>query len=289
MARNSGYYQISKVALPILAATFLGGTAHAQNLADRFFDAIEAVQEGVDIVWPDDWQDKGVKARLGAGFGWVPDYVGSDNYRFKILPIVDVRYQDVWRLNGTTFTYNAYSEKGFETGPLMNLRFGRDDESNKALNGLGDIKTTVEVGAFARYSTKMMLLSADVRQALGAGQGLSIRATAGHAIFRAGDFVMGAGIRAKWYSKKAMQTNYGISAEQAANSAKGFEAFEVGAGMSEVSLNLLGAYRVNEHARLMSLVSFGKLLGDAANSPITGGGFGSENQFIAGTAVTFQF
>nr|WP_281500865.1 MipA/OmpV family protein [Kordiimonas marina] len=275
--------------LPFSAS--LGGTAHAQSLTDRFSSTLEVVQEGLDVLWPDELKKRGVQARLGVGLGWLPEYVGSSDLQFRALPIVDIRYKDIWRLNGTTFTYNVYKKNHWEIGPLLNLHFGRKQSKDRVLHGMGDIPPTLQVGAFARYSTSSMLAFLDIRQSLGAGQGFTVNATVGHGIMKIGDFAAGFGIKAKWYSKQAMQTNFGVTAEQAANSEVGLSIFHPRAGFSEVSGNLLGVYRVNDYTRLFGLVSVGKLVGDAGNSPLTGGegGFGSNTITTVGGAVVWQF
>ncbi len=278
---------VAAAALPLMATE--GAYADRFNISDRFNNALEAVQEGIDLLLPGDLDSQDVKARIGLGIGWTPDYEGSDNYRFRAIPLLDIRYKDVWRLNGSKLTYSAFRSGDFEAGPLINIQGGRGEDSNKALEGLGNISTTLDIGVFARYSTKSMLISGDVRQALGAGQGMQIRLTAGHGIFKSGNFAMGAGIRAKWMSDKAMQTNFGITPEQSANSARGLEVFDADAGVSDVSVNVISVYQITPSVRMLGLVSLGKLLGDAGDSPITGGGYGSSTQFIGGTGIQFMF
>jgi outer membrane protein len=273
--------------LPFLFSA--GASADRFNISDRFYNALEAVQEGIDLLLPGDLDSQDVTARVGLGLGWTPDYEGSNNYRFRAIPLIDIRYKEVWRLNGGQFTYSAFRSGDFEAGPLLNLNGGRSENTNKALEGLGDISTTLDVGFFARYSTKAMLISGDVRQALGAGRGMQIRLTAGHGIYKSGNFAMGAGVRAKWLSGKAMQTSFGVTPEQSANSARGIEAYDANAGLSDISANLIGVYQLTPSVRMLGLVSVGTLLGSAADSPLTGGGFGSSTQFLGGTGIQFLF
>lgn len=278
---------IAAFAMPFLFSA--SAQADRFNISDRFYNALEAVQEGIDLLLPGDLDSQDVRARIGVGLGWTPDYEGSNNYRFRAIPLIDIRYKEVWRLNGGQFTYSAFRSGGFEAGPLLNLNGGRSEHANKALEGLGDISTTVDVGIFARYSTPSMLISSDFHQALGAGRGKQIRLTAGHGIYRSGNFAIGAGIRAKWLSKKAMQTSFGITPEQSANSVRGIEAFEANAGVSDISANVIGVYQLTPSVRVLGLVSVGTLLGSAADSPITGGQYGSATQFIGGTGLQFLF
>ncbi|WP_191249756.1 MipA/OmpV family protein [Kordiimonas sediminis] len=277
----------------LLSTIWSVGTAHATSqpidISDRVESAVEAVQEGLEILWPEGFPKEDFSFRLGIGTGFTPDYVGSDNYRLRFLPILEVKYKDVWRLNGTKLSYTAISRGHFEAGPLINYRFGRSESQNKALRGLGNISDTVEVGGFIQYRTKKMLLNADFRQALGASQGQTLRLTVGHGILKKGPFFMGVGARAKIMNKKGMQTNFGITQQQSDQSEYGFTPYEAKAGFSEVSGNVVAGYRLNENARIVSLLSVGRLLNGAKNSPLVTSGTGSKYQIIAGTAITFSF
>jgi outer membrane protein len=267
---------------PLQAQSFINDGVNA---------ALEAVQEGLDLIWPDKLSLDDVNARVGFGLGTTPDYVGSNDYRVRLVPLVDIRYKDEWRLNGSLLTFTAHRRENFEFGPLVNLRFGRAEESNNALTGLGNIATTIEVGGFARYKTPSALVSLDYRHGLGAGIGSSLRLTAGHGVYKSedGNFVAMLGARAKWISKRTMQTEFGITQTQSNNSAFDFPSFATGSGVSEASVNVVGAYKLNEKWRLLSLVSYGRLFGDAADSPLVDGGTGSATQWVGGAGMAFSF
>lgn len=287
---NSIYSIIWRRLIPLLALCSISVPASAQlNIGDRFASAIEAMHEGIDIIWPSDVKLEGVTARLGLGIGLTPDYTGSDNYKIRFLPIVDIRYKERWRLNGSLLTYAAIKKGHFETGPLLNLEFGRDSSANPILRGIREIDTTLETGFFARYQTKSGLVSVDYRHALANSLGSSIRLTAGHGFYKNGNFVAIAGVRARWMSDSAMQRNFGVTAADSLTSEAGLPAFAASSGFSEISANVIGAYRINERVRVLNLVSYGRLLGDAGNSPLVAGDAGSANQFIIGVGFTSQF
>ncbi|UTW55252.1 MipA/OmpV family protein [Kordiimonas sp. SCSIO 12610] len=268
--------------------------AQGTGIFDRFSDALETVQDGLELILPDDVDMKNdVRVQIGLGNGFVPDYSGSNNYRYRFLPMVNIRYKDLWHLNNGRLNIPLYHKGNFEVGPLVNLLFGRQENRNAALAGLGDINTTIEIGTYVRYRTKATLIEANFRQALGAGQGRSLRITAGQGIYKNGDFSLALAGRARWQSREATQTNYGITAEQAENSSFGLTEFQTTAGFSEINGNLIGSYELTEQTRLLGLLSYGRLLGDAANSPLVSGnngdGIGSSNQFIGGIAISYRF
>lgn len=264
--------------------------AHAQlDIASGINDVIQTVNEGIDLIWPNDLKVEGLSARLGPGIGFTPDYQGSNNYRLRVLPIIDVRYKERWRLNGSLLTYAAIKEGAFEAGPLLHLRFGRPEDRNPVLLGLREINTTLQTGVFARYQTQSGLVSVNYRHALSENIGGSLDFTAGHGVYKNGNFVTILGLRGRWLSRKAMQRNFGVTAQEAARSEAGLSAFTASSGVSDVSANIVGAYRLSDRVRLLSLFSVGHLLSDARRSPLVQGNAGSALQLVFGFGFTSQF
>lgn len=285
--------RLYKILILIISGALLQGfvpsSAHAQfNIGDRFDAAVEAMQQGIDLIWPGDLRLDGFNTKLGIGFGFTPDYIGSNNYRPRLIPIIDIRYKERWRLNGSNLTYAAIKHGNLEIGPLLNLNFGRPENRNEVLRGLRDIDAAFEIGAFARYQTKGGLVSIDYRHGISDGIGESIRFTAGHGFYKSGNFVAIAGLRGRWLSDQGMQRQFGITPRDSANSEAGLPVFTASSGLSEISGNLVGAYRINERLRLLSLFSVGTLLNDAKDSPLVSD-VGSATQLIVGVGLTRQF
>lgn len=251
--------------------------------------AFSTIEEGMDLIVPDEDKEKDLRVRLGAGFGTTPKFKGSDDYRLKVVPIVDIRYKKRLRLSYNKLSYSAHMRDGWQIGPFIKYKGGRKEKRSPLLAGLGDIKSTAQLGVFAKYKTKRMLFNVEYRQALGAGQGSSVSATFGHALCKFGDFVMAAAISGKWLSKKAMQTNFGVTEAQSAASKYGLKAFEADSGVSEMSVNLLGRYSIGKRTRILALARYGRLMGDAAISPLVTHDLGNRNQFKVGAGFTVDF
>lgn len=261
----------------------------AADIFDTLDSALSTIQSGFEYIWPDDIDVADFDFRLGAGIGVVPDYEGSDNYRLRIVPLIDVRYKDRLSLQGTKFRINVLQSGAFKAGPLIAYRFGRDEGRNRVLEGLGDVNGAMQVGAFAEIQTKSdLLISADIRQALGNSQGLQANLVLGHGIYRSERFALGVGIQLKWMSGRANRTNFGITDAQSAASLAGLDGFTPGGGVNHASLNLLGLYRISKTVRLEGLLSYGRVLGDAADSPLVAD-VGNANQSIAGLGIRFSF
>ncbi len=280
---------IKPILVALLIAPLITATAAAQSVfGEGINKAFETVQDGLDLIWPDELSLEDVNARVGFGVGAMPDYVGSNDYRMRVLPLIDIRYKDKWRLNGPLLTFRAFRTGNFEFGPLLNLRTGRAENRNPALAGLGDINSTIEIGAFVRYQSNAAIASIDYRSGLGQNVRSSVRLTANHGIYKTDNFVAMLGVRAKWLSARTMQTQFGITPAQAENSASGLPVFTASSGFSEASANLIGAYTLTDKVRLLTLISYGRLFGSAKNSPLAQGE-GSAAQLIAGSGLVFSF
>ncbi len=275
--------------LTSLAAISLESFARDESGTGMLSAAIENIQDGFDLLISDDLKLKDLKVRIGAGIGTLPDYVGAKNYRTKVVPLIDIRYGQRWRLSNRRLSFNAVLVEGWTIGPFIKQKSGRRETRNPILEGLDDIDSTFQVGVFTKYKTKKVLFNAEYRHALGANQGDSIRVTFGHGIFKSGKFSSAAVASAKWLSSTAMQTNFGVTAIQSANSTAGLQVYTPRSSVSEASVSLYGRYQIDKRTRLVGLASYGRLLGDAIESPLVANGVGSVDQIKIGIGFTVDF
>ena len=277
-------------ALTVLFTTITPASYAADlEIIDQLNNALESIQEGVDSIWPGDIDFTGMDIQLGVGAGFTPDYLGSNNYRLRVMPRYSIRYKNLWRLNGTKFSYNAIRAKNLLAGPILSYRFGRSESNNKALTGLGDVDDSFEIGAFVKYKYKRLSVNADFRQATETSKGSIFRLTLGHGLYANDTLKVGFGMRLKWLSTAAMRTHFGITNAQSLTSEYGHNAFAPKSSFSEVDTSIVVSYKLSPEAKLTSLLSYGRLIGAAGNSPLTGGQLGSSNQLIFGTALMYSF
>ena len=272
----------------MLAALLPGQAAAEDGAWDRITSIVASVEEGLDALWPDRLERDELSLRLGGGVAVGPDYLGSDDYRVRPIPRVELRYRDLVRLDTTKLRYNLVRAGRFRAGPLVNYRFGRGDGRNPALAGLGDISDTVELGGFFELAHHAVLLSGDIRQAVGAGQGTTARVTIGHGVYSGPMWRVGLGLRAHWGSARHTRTNFGITPEQAAASEAGLQVFEPDGGFTSVGLFVVVRADLTEQWRLIGGLGASRLLGDAADSPLVADA-GSPNQVYAGFGLSYAF
>lgn len=95
------------------------------------------------------------RVTLGGGVMLAPDYEGSDDYEFKPIPDIEINYRDSVILKNNSLSYNALRAvdpaSSWRAGPRARYAFGRDQDDNAALRGLGDVDGSVELGGFVGY------------------------------------------------------------------------------------------------------------------------------------------
>ncbi len=220
-----------------------------------------------------------------------PDYEGSDDYRALALPFFLVTYKDRFYADPIRGA-GAYlfDNDAFQLGAGVNYAFGREEDENDRLTGLGDI----DGGAAAEISLEYQPWSTDLpvgpsvtarvqHQFTGSDTGTLAELNAGFGFPLGGRAILRPSLNAQYGDEEYNQSFFGISPLQAANS--GLPAYEAGAGFKSVGINLFGTYLLTPDWFLTGVVSYDRLTGDAADSPIVD----DENQFrlIAGVVRRF--
>lgn len=257
---------------------------------------------------------------VGAGVGVQPLYEGSDEYRSFIFPIIAPNFGDPTEPRRFEFRglddirVHLFRAGAFSAGPLLGYRFGRDEDDADILTGLGDIEGGLVVGAFAGYDfikTDTVNVGADIgfstqvtgdafdegrfvgipafRDSVGDDYGYKIDLGLSADFDLTQRLNLATRIGTEYADDEYMRTHFGIAPIQAASSAAvpggaGLPAFEAEAGFKNIYLNADVTYEVTERVQFQAGLGFSRLLGDAADSPVTQ----NENQFQASTGVGFR-
>lgn len=212
---------------------------------------------------------------LGLGGAAVPTFEGSDRYKVLPLPIISVTYRDMisFDINGL----NAYWRRGgLKLGGGLTFDGGRKDDNNddifesgdSRLKGLGDIDSVLGLRAFALYHVGLLDLGASVTKFTGS-QNHGVLADVGfglpYPLTKRLTFTPHLG--ATWASGNYMQTYFGVTPTQAANSS--FTQFSAKSGIKDVDASLSFDYQYSKHWFGSAHLDVKKLTGDAADSPIS--------------------
>lgn len=229
----------------------------------------------------------------GGGAMYAPDYEGSDDYAVMPVPFVELSWRDRIRLTteggGPGILATPFLSDGLRFDLGVRYEFGRYEDDNDALKGLGDL----EVGAVAvfrfGYEAGPVNFGLEIaRDLTGDRNGLAATAKAEYGIQLLDDVRLNIGPHLTWADDEYMSNTFGISAAQAARSRRGLARYDAGAGLKDVGIDLGIGYMLTDSIYLMGQVGYSRLLGDAADSPLVSSE-GRADQFSAMLGVTYRW
>jgi MipA family protein len=219
---------------------------------------------------------------LGAGGLYEPTFEGAKDHETTALPYFSITYDDTYSIGVDGLSARLYDGEALGLTAKIGYDFGRSEDDDPHLAGLGEIKGGATLGFGVDYEAGPVELYADIERSFGDVDG--IVGTFGAEISRpVGQFVLGANLSATWADNNHMQNYFGVTAAQSASS--GLAAYKAGAGFKSVDLELSAAYMLSENWMLQGQIEVGKLIGDAADSPIVQ----ETTQTSAGIFVAYKF
>ncbi|NTI63196.1 MipA/OmpV family protein [Agrobacterium rhizogenes] len=251
------------------------------------FPASSMAQETTTKSTSDTWV-----VTLGATVEYGPNYEGSKHYSFSALPSFDFyRFGDTpeYSAPDDNFDYTLFDLGNLEIGPVVGLRDDRLDLNNLHLQSERRVRWNFDAGGFAQYwlMENQLRLRTEVRQSLWGGDGL-VADLALDWFQPVGDkLVLSAGPRMSLANSTYMRSNFGISAGQAARNGH-VRTFDAGGGLKSVGFTVAATYTITPQWSVQVYEKYNRLVGDAADSPITSQ-FGSPNQNIIGFTLNRTF
>lgn len=210
---------------------------------------------------------------LGASVSWRPLYYGSKTYRVMPGPAIDIRYKNIaFASVGEGIGVNLLHGRNYLAGIALAYDLGRrvaDYPSH--LHGLGNIAPAPVVKLFVSYAISKsfpLVLHADVRRVIGGANGwvgdlgmyMPLPGSSKH-------FVMFAGPSVTLAGGQYMQKWFGVDTLQALRS--GYPQYRASAGLRAAGFGFSATWFITKHWMLDGDVAVSRLLGSAADSPIT--------------------
>ncbi|MCS6921406.1 MAG: MipA/OmpV family protein [Elioraea sp.] len=215
----------------------------------------------------------GWRVSLGAGALLRPDYPGSSDYDVTPIPFLEVVWNDrvfATTRQGAEVGVFLTRDRAFRSGIALDYAFGRDQDDNARLKGLGDIDGTVRGRLFASSGIGPFTLSAFLAQDLANnGHGLTVGADLEYRLRLSPRLSVFGGPGLTWANDTHMETFFGVSQAQAARSAAGLPRYDAGAGVRDVRFTLGALALITDSIFLQPRVIVSELVGDAADSPLT--------------------
>ena len=227
---------------------------------------------------------------VGGGVQLTPEFPGAKVGSLKPLPLIDVRKAGTdpsFRTPDQSISFPLFRSEGFRAGPAARLGESRDEDD--AIDGIGDVNRSIEVGAFAEtYLTPSFRMRGEVRKGLGGHKGALADVGADMIIGKVTQpLYFSVGPRARLADSRYTRAFYGINAGQSA--ATGLPLHDADGGLHSVGVLGSMKYRTKSPWGAQGFARFDRLLGDAADSPLVRGSEGSRNQFQVGLGVTYTF
>jgi outer membrane scaffolding protein for murein synthesis (MipA/OmpV family) len=213
------------------------------------------------------------QVELGAGAQYAPAFDGLKRYQIQPGPVFDIRYKDIWFASvGEGLGANLFSFRHISVGGAIAYDQGRSPHlDGEALTGLGTIHPAPEAKIFATTVLSKsfpLTIRVDARKQFGATYGY---------IGDVGAYLPMPGSSAKfaWFvgptvtlaDTQYMNAYFGVSKVQAASTH--YRQYHAYGGFKSAGLGVSAVYFFTPHTLVDLSGAFDRLLGSAAESPIT--------------------
>jgi MipA family protein len=228
---------------------------------------------------------------VGALPGLAPEFSGSNQYRFNLIPLFDIRRsgeQPTLFFPDDGLQYAIIDTPQFKVGPVGNLKSGRGSADNSQLVGLENYDWAVQAGVFGEYWFVPDVFRARVELLWGfhSGDGLTANLAADW-VQHLGKATLAIGPRMVIMTNDTAQLEYGVTAEQAAINRR-VNAYDASGGIESVGVAATLTYPLTRQVNFMAYGRYDGLMGSAADSTVTER-FGSDSQYQFGVGLTYSF
>lgn len=262
----------------IVGALFLATSGRTLLAQEIVVQQLETPHDG-DLPSTGPWN-----VTLGVGAGLQPRFDGSNIFHFIAIPFGNVSYDDVAFLGPRGLGVNVVNRGGFQAGLLANYGGARDESADQHLHDLGNIASSVQLGAFLSYRWRGWDATLLVRQAVThSNNGLEGMVGVTYLLRPSARWTIRGGPFLTFGDAQHMRKYFGVSVEQ--SSATGLPQHSLGAGLMDVSLGVTATYRMTEHWVIFGIAKASEILGAAADSPIVQ----NSDQAFLGLGLAYHF
>ncbi|MCZ0960787.1 MipA/OmpV family protein [Paracoccus benzoatiresistens] len=224
----------SLLALAVLAASAATG-AHAQDFG------LEGREFSVD---------------LGVGVDVGPDYPGSDDAEAR--PVL------IWRNAGFTEP-GSDVRQGLGISPSFNMEGEREASDNEDLAGMEDIDRAYELGLRVSYAWGPLVAFGTLRQGFEGHEGLTGEIGGRYRTDLSDRLSLWSGLSLGYGDGDYNGTYFGVTPAEAI---PGRPAYDIGGGFNLAAISFEARYAVTDNIALVGEIKYGKLIGDAGDSPV---------------------
>jgi len=245
-------------------------------------------------LWPGftaPWSAKLWTLTVGANLSGQPAFEGSKTERFGAVPILSLGpaggSNEKFRGPLDSSSIALFDYQGFSAGPAASSISSRKESRFSELNGLGDVKSAIEIGGFMQYfPTDWFRLRSEVLRGIRGETGITAHFSADVLLPVSQHLTFSAGPRYTLESTAATSPYFSVNQLQSA--ASGLPIFDSRGGSHSAGAGAQIRYQFDPKWEAHAYVEYERLLGDAAASPLVTER-GSPNQFSFGVGASYSF
>lgn len=225
---------------------------------------------------------------IGSGISYGPDYIGSDDFSVQPKVVLYIKFKDFFILENEGIAINILGMKNFQFGPIIHFTGPRRESSNTILQGLGDIKGSLDLGVYAkvtvadRFVGRVRLFN-DMLQGK---NGSFIEFSVSTLLFKEDRISTALSVDINWVDTKRARRFYGISPTQ--SKASGLAEYAIRSSFQDTNITLATSWKFSQNWSLNGYGKYTRMLGQVADSPLVKT-YGSANQFSIGSFVSYTF
>jgi len=237
---------------------------------------------------------------VGGGVLVSPNYLGDDAYSVSTLPFIRVTKGDRFFASVQEGAgYSVIETDTFRAGPLITLEFGRDEDGGSPfriagdqttdLIGLGDIDTTIGLGAFAEIEFGKFSFSAKAAKAVSGHDGLTGELALRYKGVLTGygpPFIYSFGPSVDFGDDTYSNAYFGVTQTQSIES--GLTPYTASSGVTKYGVSASGILPLTQSISANIILSYSRLAGDAADAPLVTQR-GTRDQAFAGLFLARKF
>lgn len=194
---------------------------------------------------------------LGLGVAAGPTYPGADDA--EVSP---------WLIGRNTRfgTSEAGDGQGFSISPSFGMVGSRDADDDAALTGLNEIDRTFELGGRVSYGVGPVMGYGALRKGFNGHEGLTGEVGAKYRTELSDRVTLWSGLELGYGDSDYNETYFGVTPDESVTS--GYSQYAPGGGFNSAAITFEARYAINDTTAILGEVEYGKLIGDAADSPI---------------------
>lgn len=221
---------------------------------------------------------------LGIGAMVAPRFSSSESYLVSPVPILSVGR---FYLPGLGQVVDGRRKSGVFFFPSFGFVGERSSDDARDLTGTKDVDWALELGFGAGYRAEHFRVFGELRQGINGHTGQVGQLGLDGIIYPSERLEISVGPRAGFATDEYVDTYFGVTASEAAASGGRLSAYDPSGGFTSVGVAGRMSYDWTDRTRLHLMGGYDRLVGDAADSPITAQG--SKNQFRIGAGVSYKF